>query len=903
MSQSRAFLFIISLLFLFTSLTAQKSRKTDSDSTVFNKLHYRSIGPTRASGRFVDIAVSSQHPTTFYAASSTGGLLKTENNGISFVHLFTDQDVFSIGAVAIAPTDENVLYLGSGEGNNSRSTYWGDGVYKSTDAGKSWKNVGLTDSHHIGRIVIHPKDPDIVYVAALGHLYSLNEMRGLYKTSDGGQSWQKVLAVQIDGRDISVVDVAIDPINPDILYACSYDRHRRPWTYDIGGPGSGIYKSSDAGKSWKKLETGLPSGLLGRIGIAVYQKNPAILYACVENVNKKDMSDDERWKEIQAGKSSSGMIDGEVFRSEDAGEHWSKVTPDNKSIGGAPAYYYGRIIIDPTDEQIVHVLSASSWSTYDGGKTWKSGVFDFGGDDHALWIDPTNNRHLILGYDHGLGISYDGGKNWYHPDNLSLAQCYAIGVDMAYPYHVGIGLQDNGSWVGPNSKPAGNPILIEDWKRVGGGDGMYNVFDWKTNRYLYNESQFGPLSRLDLLTGEQKDVVYKAEGLRFNWNAPILVSPHHSDVIYHGANKILKSTFRGESWIEFSPDLTHNKADWLPNKNGGDGNIQYCTITSIDESPIIEGQLWVGTDDGRVWVRKQNDWINLDKHIPNNPGYWVSRVSTSPHNSKRAYVSFTGFRNDDFRPLVYRTDNLGESWTLINQGLPMAPINVIREDVKNPDLLFIGSELGVYVSINGGKEWVNFELDMPRQPVHDLLIHPRENDLVVATHGRGVYITDISAIQELKPALLNQSVHLFAVESKIRWVDNHLNATSSINYQGESEANGLVIYHYLKEDSKEEVSVDVFHRTRLINEIKAGQARGINRSVWDMTERIPLTESEKEEVKKRIERYKRYGYDPKIDQNYKFVPVKTGCYRFVLKCKGQVREQEAQVLPDPRFNQ
>ena len=362
---------------------------SEEELAVFN---YRSIGPTRQSGRFVDIAVPSQRPGTFYIAAASGHLWKSENHGLTYEVLFENEDVYSIGAVAVAPSDPDILYLGSGEANNSRSTYWGDGVYKSTDAGQTWTNVGLPESHHIGRIVVHPTDPDMVYVAALGHLYSDNPERGLYKTTDGGETWDLVLAHEARGKAIGVVDVVMDPTNPDILYATTFDKVRVPWSYDLGGPGSRVWKTTDAGESWEMLTNGLPGGMLGRIGVDIYHRDPSILYLTVENANKEGMSDEERLRELENHESSSGMIGGEIYRSDDAGASWRKTHADSLDIGGGPAYYYGQIIIDPNDPDVVHVLSAASWGSFDGGETWERRPLGFGGDDHALWIDPENSE-------------------------------------------------------------------------------------------------------------------------------------------------------------------------------------------------------------------------------------------------------------------------------------------------------------------------------------------------------------------------------------------------------------------------------------------------------------------------------------------------------------------------------
>jgi photosystem II stability/assembly factor-like uncharacterized protein len=861
---------------------------------ILKTLDYRSIGPTRQSGRFVDFAVPLQRPNTFYAAAASGGLWKTENNGQTFEPLFENEKVFSIGDVAVAPSNPDILWLGSGEANNSRSTYWGDGVYKSADAGKTWRNMGLKESHHIGRILINPANPDTVYVAALGHLYSENAERGVYKTTDGGILWTKVLNLVADGRTIGVVDLVMDPADPETLYAASYDRLRKPWTFQLGGPGSGIHKSADGGRTWTNLTNGLPVGILGRIGLAISPKNPKTLYAMVENANKPGLSPADRWKEILEGKSSQGMIDGEIYRTDDAGSTWRKVSPDKRSIGGAPGYYYGQIIIDPANDENVFILSVGVLASSDGGKTWTS-PFDFGGDNHALWIDPKDSSHMLLGYDHGLGVTWDGGKNWYHPDFLALAQFYAIDFDMSYPYRVAGGLQDNGSLMGPSTNvggdtwkrstgdgvPSGPPIRLEDWFSVGGGDGMYNVFDRATNRTLYNESQFGPLSRIDLVTGEAKSISYQRlkPEMRWNWCAPIHVSVHNSDTIYHCGNIVIMSTNRGESWIEISPDLTTNDASKLTvGGKGGDGNIQYCTITTFDESPLVPGLLWAGTDDGNVWVSRDNGkaWTKLNDKIAGNPGYWVSRVAASNFDPGTAYVIYTGLRNDDFRPYVYKTTDYGATWTSQAGGLAEGPVNVIREDVKNPNLLFAGTDFGVYVSIDGGKAWLKVKNDMPTQPVHDLKVHPREADLIVATHGRGAYIADIKPLQELSNDVLAEDVHLFAPESKVRWVGMDRRGSGSSNFAGKSEPAGMVVYYSLKAKPKGEVTLQVYAGNMLLNEIKGTADVGLNKVFWNMTGRRERTASAS-------------------------FPVQPGEYKFVLSVDGKTQTASASVLKDPRY--
>jgi photosystem II stability/assembly factor-like uncharacterized protein len=815
-------------------------------------LEYREIGPTRESGRFVDIAVPTDDPHTFYIATASGHLWKTTNRGITFEVLFDDQpDVFSIGAVAVAPSDSDVLYLGSGEANNSRSSYWGDGVYKSTDAGETWTNVGLPESQHIGRVIIHPTDPDIVYVASLGPLYSEGGQPGLYKTTNGGESWEQVLAPEVEGREIGVVDAVMDPTDPNTLYAASYDKVRLPFTFDLGGPGSRLWKTTDGGENWIQIGQGLPEGMLGRIGVDVYERDPNILYVTIENANKEGMSDEERRQELLGHQSSRGMIGGEVYRSDDAGLTWTKVSPEGESIGGAPAYYYGQIVIDPNDPDVVHVLSAASWGTYDGGDTWERRPYGFGGDDHALWINPNDSRHIILGYDHGMGISYDGGENWYHPDFQSLAQFYAIGIDQSYPYRVAGGLQDNGSHMTYHTNPTGDPIYFEAWEQVGGGDGMYNEFDWCENRYLYNESQFGPIRRTDLHTGEVSNIRYEDEEMRWNWNSPILVSPHDCDVVYHAGNRLLRSDFRGESWEVISPDLTKADPATLPTGSGGDGNIQYATITTIDESPLRPGVLWVGTDDGNVQVTQDGGetWTLVNDGIPDNPEYWVSRVEASHHALGTAYVTFTGYRRDDFRPFVYKTTDFGRTWTSIASNLPDGPINVIREHHENANLLFVGTEFQVWVSNDGGGHWTSMKLDMPTNPVHDMKIHEREDDLVVATHGRGVYIADLAPISELTPEVLAQDVHLFEPEREIRWVADDRTSYAFNNFEGESEEPGASIYYYLGEDAPGAVTVTVYQGGQPISEIGGGSTAGVHKVQWDLLRRIERSAEEQERVR------------------------------------------------------
>jgi photosystem II stability/assembly factor-like uncharacterized protein len=833
MRHTRPFVVMLGILALLALAAVDVAAQALSPE-ILKSFPFRAIGPTRQSGRIVDVAVPLQQPTTIYVATGSGGLWKSVNNGISWEPIFDNQSVIAIGDIEVAPSNPNIVWVGTGEHTTSRTTYWGDGVYKSTDAGKTWTNMGLKESFHIGRIVVDPKLPDTVYVAALGKLYAENDERGVFKTVDGGKTWTKSLDIKVDGRAIGACDLVMDPLNSKVLYAATYDKVRKAWTFNLGGAGSAIYKTVDAGKTWAKLEGGLPTGAIGRIGIDVYAKNPKILYANIENANKPNMSAADRLKELAESKSSDGMIGEEVYRSDDAGKTWKKVSPDKQRVGGGPGYYYMQIRVDPNDANHVYVLTVGVTHSTDGGKTWST-PFRFGGDNHALWINPANSSHLILGYDHGMGITYDAGKNWYHPDELPLAQFVAIAYDNQVPYNIYGGLQDNGSVRGPSTMRGGQPIPFEAWQTVGGGDGMYNVVD-PTSRYLYNASQFGFIQRTDLYTGEVKSIRHTDSALRYQWNSPILVSPHNGDVIYQGANKLLKSTYRGEGWTAISDDLTTNDPKKLTTGKGGDGNIQYSTITTVDESPLVRDLLYVGTDDGNVWVTKDGGkaWTKLNDKIPVNPGLWVTRVIASRHQPGTAYVTFNGYRADDFKAYVYKTADYGQTWTSIAGGLPNKAVNVIREDVVNPNLLFVGVDFGLYVTIDGGKTWAEMKNNMPTQPVHDLLIHPRERDLIVATHGRGLFVADISALQDINDKVLASDAYVFDVESKVKWTVRRPNVTAATNFDGESEPNGIMINYYLKAAVPGDVQVKVMKGTYVIAETKGSNNAGINKVLWNM---------------------------------------------------------------------
>jgi photosystem II stability/assembly factor-like uncharacterized protein len=875
---------------------------------ILSQVKYRSIGSTRHSGRFVDFAVYEKNPATFYAALASGGLWKTINNGITFEPVFDEAGAISIGDITIDQKNPDVVWVGTGEANNSRTAYYGDGIYKSTDGGKTWANMGLKNSQHIGRIILHPKNPDVVWVAAEGPLYSEKGDKGVYKSTDGGRTWKKVLSVTVDNREIGIVDLVMDPTNPDIFIAAAYDKERKPWTFNAGGPGSALYKSTNGGASWTKLGGGLPGGILGRIGVDISASNPRVVYANIENCNVDNLTTDQRWEMMKNGIAPArGQNEkgDEVYRSNDGGKSWKKVSPDGQSVGGGPAYYYQQVRIDPTDPEHVYVIGISVWETVNGGKDWKT-AFRFGGDNHAMWIDPKDPKHFLLGYDHGLGITYDSGVNWYHPDFLPVGQFVAVGYDYDYPYHVYGGLQDNGSVKGPSTKRGGGAIRLEDWKTTGGGDGMYNVVDWDDSRWLYNESQNGPISRIDQVTGESSYIQYDKMD-RWAWNAPIVISHHNPRVIYHAGNKVVKSTNRGDNWTEISPDLTTN--DTL--NTHSTGNIQYFTIVTMEESYLEAGVIWVGTDDGKVWVTKDGgkEWNDLTANIKDHPGYWVSRVEPSHFASGTAYVTVTGYRHDDFRPFIWKTTDYGQTWTSIASNLPDEPICVVREHFRNPDLLFAGTTKQVLVTIDGGKSWSPLRSNMPFVAVEDLKIHPRENDLIVGTHGRSIYIADISWLEQLSPKVLESGMYLFKPENRVQWKATGENNSSSSNYAGESEPSGVHVNYFLK-DSVREVVMQVYEGRRLIYETRNPGKPGINLLTWNYRERVrELTAGEKEEIRKQAEQSRgggrgsggrsgRFGRGQDVDPDYLNTLAGPGEYIVRISAGGNEQSAGFTVLKD-----
>ena len=813
------------------------------DSAVLGDLHLRNIGPAVMSGRVSDIAV--QAPTrpgerwgrVVYITSAGGGAWKTENGGKTWEPLTDDLPLGSMGAIAVAPTDSNVVYLGSGESNNLRSSSWGNGMYKSTDGGATWTPSGLEESQHIARIVVHPNDANTVYVAAMGPLWGPGGQRGVYKTTDGGRTWNPLKTID---ETTGFTDLVLDPTNPEVVYAASYQRERRPWSFVAGGDNSSIWKSTDGGATWTEIANGLPDGPIGRIGIAVAESQPRTLYATIHH-GERDATG--------------------VYRSNDGGASWERMSGET-SI----PWFFGQIRVDPKNPERVYFLGVQLRVSEDGGRTWRGIANNTHADQHAMWIDPDDPSHLIIGNDGGLFISYDYGESWDFAMNLPISTFYAIGYDMEEPfYRVYGGLQDNGTWGAPIATRDRGGILNTDWQRVGGGDGFYAQIDPEDPSVVFVESQNGNVRRVDTRTGENKAI--KPDDpedmeTRYNWSAPIHISPHDRRTIWFGSNVLFRSTDRGDSWTRVSGDLTRAlDRDTLPimgmRAAGGlgrhDGTAPFGNIATISESPITAGVVWVGTDDGVVQVTRDGGatWTRVDS-LPGAPKLtYVSRVTASHHDAGTAYVTLDGHRNNDFRPFVYRTTDYGQTWTSLASDLPEGSLHVIREHHRNPDLLFVGSEFGAFASVDGGASWSALE-QLPPVAVHDLLIHPRENDLILGTHGRGIWVLDdLTPLENLTQAAA-RAAHVFQPREAVTYTPGTgpTVGPGDRRYAGENLGDGALISYWVRgaglpaDAGLSMVITDVAGET--VRTMDAPSGTGVHRVTWDLRHQ-PVVEPQRQE--------------------------------------------------------
>lgn len=804
------------------------------DAVMLKAMKARSIGPAIMGGRVSDVALDPKDPATFYVALGTGGLMKTTDNGVTFDAIFEKEAVAAIGAVAVAPSDPKVIWVGTGEGNDRNSSSWGNGVYRSTDGGETWTHVGLRDGKAIPRVVVHPTDPNTAWVCALGELWGPSPERGLYKTTDGGTSWQAVLTAPAPyGDRVGCGDVALDPSDPNVLYAALYARQRTPWSF-ISGPAytdgkdlGGIFKSTDGGAIWRKRESGLP-GSTGRIGLAIYAKNPKIVYAIVQ-------SDEGGTSGIDDIRSKRGGI----FRSEDGGETWTRMNALNPR-----PFYFSQIRVDPENDQRVYVLGFAFHVSEDGGRSFREDLFEkIHPDCHALAIDSRNPKRMILGTDGGVYQTHDGGKGWEHLNRMAAGEFYRINADLSSPYRLCGGLQDNLNWVGPSRTRSKEGIINYDWINIGGGDGFSCVFDPEDSEIVYTESQQGFVHRMNLRTGEIKILRPEpAEGLpafRFHWNAPLIGSRHAKGALYLGGNRVFRLTARGELWQIVSPDLSTQELEKMIAVGSGAEN--YGVVYTLAESPLKAGWLWAGTDDGKLWITEDDgaNWTDLTANLPAPAkGQWISRVEASGHDPRVAYLAVDAHRSGNYAPLVYRTADSGKSWQSVASNLPSdGPAKVIREDPKNPNVLYVGTEFGLFVSFDRGGHWTKFD-DLPRVAVDDILIHPRDLDLVIATHGRSLFIVDdLRPLEEMTPEIQEKEAYLFPPRPAygIYLLPGFADWNGKAIFRGENPPEGALISFYLKELTGDPVKIKVANAAgQPVAKFKVAGARGLNRINWDL---------------------------------------------------------------------
>ena len=809
---------------------------------VMKNMTWRPIGPANMGGRVTDIDGIPGDPATFYVSGADGGLFKTTNGGVTFKPQFTDQRAYSVGALAIAPSDHNVLWLGSGEGDPRNSVGYGNGVYRSTDGGESWQHLGLEGTERIKRIVVDPRDPDVACVCALGREWGANEDRGVFKTTDAGKTWKKVLYLD---EDTGCSDIDMDLSNPRILYAGMWTFRRKPWRFDDGGKSTAVYRSKDGGDTWEKIVKGLPDGPMARIGIAVAQSQPNTVYMITEFAN----------------------MAGSLFRSDDHGDNWRVVNKD-PNINFRP-FYYSDIRVDPTNPEIVYSLSGRLLKSMDGGKNFQTIARDVHGDHQSFWIDPQNPKRLLSGSDGGFQVSWDQGTTWDIINNIELSQFYQLNVDNQDPYNVYGGLQDNGTWVGPSNSLLARGIMKRHWKGLAGGDGYYAVPIPGSEHEVYANLQGGVIFHVDTRTGNVRTIhpypkitgsagdAIENHKYRFNWDSPIHISPHDPNTVFFGGNVLFKSSDRGYNWEEISGDLTTNDKE-KQRSSGGDiyqDNTAaefHCTILTIAESPVTPGVIWVGTDDGNIQVTRDGGktWANVNKNVPGLPAFsWVGKIHASEHDAGTAFVAVDQHRLDDFTPHAFMTTDYGKTWKKIVNGLPKDDyVKVIRQDPNHANVLYVGMEHGIYMSWDKGANWSRINSNLPPVSVRDLRVQARENDLIVGTHGRGAWILDdISPLQTLDKASAKK-VELFDLRRATRWhMYSQLENLGDRTYVAPNPEYGAYVNFFLQEAPKEAVKVEILSADGvLVRELSSKTATsGLNRMVWDlrMQEGIELANS------------------------------------------------------------
>ena len=840
MLKNRLSLTLLALVVLASALAAQAPPAVTPAMTEkpvgtgpLDRLAFRQIGPGAPSGRIDDVAVLESDPSTFYVAAATGGIHKTTNGGVTFTPVFDHESTSSVGDIAIAPTDANLIWAGTGENNNRQSSSWGDGIFKSTDGGRSWTNMGLRTSKQIARVIVDPVDFNVAHVAALGDLWSAGGERGVYKTVDGGLTWKRTLHVN---DDTGATELVIDPSNNKVLYAATYQRRRAQWGMNGGGAGSGMWKSMDAGETWTRIENGIPAGPKGRIGMDIYRANPNVLYARVEHATE------------------SGL-----YRTDDAGATWRKMSDVNPR-----PMYFSQVRIDPQTDSRIYLLGVSLHVSDDAGKTFRSdGAERIHVDHHALWIDPRNPRHLIIGNDGGVSISRDRAATWSWLPNLVLAQAYHVAFDLRSPYHVCAGLQDNNTWCGPSAVRTNSGIANDDWSVVNGGDGFQPLMDPTDPRIVYAESQDGRMSRVDRTTNERTTVrpepLEAKEGepsqFRYNWDTAMQLSPHDPSTIYIGAQMLMKSSDKGRSYAPVSPDLsTNTKRETLAimavdDKETRiakhDGVTAWGTIVTLEESARRAGIIWTGTDDGVVSVTRDagSKWVNVTGAFTGVPKWtYVSDVVPSQHVDATAYVTFDGHRGGDYGTYVFATTDFGATARSIVGNLPKGEVvRTILEDPKNADLLYLGTETGLWVSWNRGGQWTRVKANLPTTPIYEMKIHPRDNDLIIASHARGLWILDDAGI--IQQWAKGEAADAFAFDPEPVVVFNQANDKmkgfeGDMQFLGLNPAPGATLAYRLKADAKD-VSWVIRDGTTQVRELSGSAMRdravaGLNVVKWDL---------------------------------------------------------------------
>ncbi len=859
---------------------------SNAQQSIVENVPFTNIGPSIMSGRVVDLDVNPKNPTEFYVAYASGGLWYTNNNGTSFTPVADNAPTQNMGDIAV-DWNKGTIWIGTGESNSSRSSYSGIGILKSDDKGKTWTNVGLKDSQHIGRIVINPNNPDDVTVGVIGHLYTPNAERGIYKTTDGGKTWKNVLFIN---EGTGVIDISVSPTNPNVMFAATWERERKAWDFDGDGENSGVYKSTDGGNTWTNMTpegSGFPTGTgVGRIGVAAFNDN--IVYAFLDNqfrrpaekkstqglqkddfktMSKADLLklDDKKLngylrsnrfprkhsaasvkKQVKEGSVQpsdlatylenansvmfdSPVIGAEMYKSTDGGKSWKKTHEGYlDGVYSSYGYYFGIMAVNTSNQNKIYIGGVPLLKSDDGGKTFTSmGKENVHSDHQAIWVNPKMEGHVINGNDGGVNITYDDGENWTKNNQPSVGQFYYINVDNQEPYNVYGGLQDNGVWYGPSSYSASKRWEGSGeypYKSIGGGDGMQVQIDSRNNNIVYAGSQFGFYYRVNLETEERIYINPKHElgdsPYRYNWQTPILLSPHNQDILYMGANKLLRSMDQGETFDVISGDLT---------TGGKKGNVPYGTLTTISESPFQFGMIYVGSDDGYInlTTNSGDTWTRVSNTLPQ--GLWVSRVIASQHKKDRVYATLNGYRNDDFKVYAYVSEDMGKTWKSITNGISNAPVNVIKEDTKDENILYLGTDNGAYVTFDRGNSWHAFSNGLTKAAVHDLVVHPKAKDLVIGTHGRSIYKADISALQNYSKVGSN-AITLFdinPVNHSRRWGSSwgqfYPSFEPSTTFAFYSSAKATQGVNILSEGGV------------LLNSIKVDATKGFNYATYDLT--------------------------------------------------------------------